>query len=239
VLGLEIHLQMGIRNVTIFGDSQLVINQVKGQYKYGSVLLAPYLMSAQQLLQEFQECILHHIPRKENYEANGMAQAASGYRPIEDEKVKIEALKARTLPSIFTRQLGTEIFSLEVGKEDWRSPIISNLRSPNGCTNNALKLKARRYVLMEEDEFLFKCGADGILLKCISTKEAIQVMAEVHEGICGAHQSEIKMKWLIHRYGYYWPKILKECIKYAHGCEAYKKTWTITQATYCRAKLDY
>jgi hypothetical protein len=96
-------------------------------------------------------------------------------------------LKARTLPSIFTRQLGTEIFTPEVGKEDWRSPIISYLRSLNGCTNNALKLKTKRYGLIEEDECLFKQGADGILLKCISTEEAIQVMAEIHEGICGAH----------------------------------------------------
>jgi hypothetical protein len=72
----------------------------------------------------------------------------------------------------------------------------------------------------EEDECLFKCGADGILLKFISTKESIQVMAKIHEEIFGAHQSRIKMKWLVHRYGYYWPKILKECIEYAHGCEA-------------------
>ena len=64
-------------------------------------------------------------------------------------------------------------------------------------------------MLIEEDECLFKRGADGILLKCISTKEAKQVMAEVYEGIWGAHQSEVKMKWLIHRYGYYWPKVLK------------------------------
>jgi ribonuclease HI len=40
VLGLEILLQMGIKNVTIFGDLQLIINQVKGQYKCESVLLA-------------------------------------------------------------------------------------------------------------------------------------------------------------------------------------------------------
>jgi hypothetical protein len=153
-----------------------------------------------------------------------MTQVASSYRPIEDEKIEIETIKSRTLPSIFTRQLRAEIFTLNVGKKDWRSPIISYLRNPNGCTNNALKLKARRYVLMgEEDECLFKRGADGILLKCISTEESIQVMAEVYEGICGAHQSGIKMKWLIHRYGYYWPKILKECIEYAHGCEVCQK----------------
>ena len=64
VLGLELLLQMGIRNVEIYGDSQLVINQVNGQYKCGSILLAPYLVSAEQLLQEFQECTLHRIPRE-------------------------------------------------------------------------------------------------------------------------------------------------------------------------------
>ena len=77
--------------------------------------------------------------------------------------------------------------------------------------------------MIEEDECLFKCGDDGILLKCISTEEAIQGMAKVHEKICGAHQSGIKMKWLIYRYGYYWPKVLKEYIEYAHGCEACQK----------------
>ena len=50
VVGLELLLQMGIRNVEIFGDSQLVINQVKGQNKYGCILLTPYLVSTQQLL---------------------------------------------------------------------------------------------------------------------------------------------------------------------------------------------
>ena len=42
-------------------------------------------------------------------------------------------------------------------------------------------------MLIEEDECLFKRGVDGLLLKCISTEEEIQVMAEVHEGICGAY----------------------------------------------------
>jgi hypothetical protein len=79
-----------------------------------------------------------------------MVQVASGYRALKDEKIEIEAIKSRTLPSIFTRQLGTEIFTLEVRKENWRSPIISYLRSPSGCTDNALKLKARRYVLWEK-----------------------------------------------------------------------------------------
>lgn len=48
----------------------------------------------------------------------------------------------------------------------------------------------------------------------------MRVMGEVHEGVCRAHQSGIKMRWLIRRYGYYWPRILEDCIRYAKGCQA-------------------
>jgi hypothetical protein len=59
-----------------------------------------------------------------------------------------------------------------------------------------------------------------LLLKCVSKYESLQVLAEVHEGICGAHQSRVKMRWLIHRYGYFWPSVLKDCIEYAQGYES-------------------
>jgi len=33
-------------------------------------------------------------------------------------------------------------------------------------------------------------------------------MGEIHEGVCGAHQSAFKMKWMIRRNGYYWLTIV-------------------------------
>ena len=44
-------------------------------------------------------------------------------------------------------------------------------------------------------------------------------MGEVHEGICGAHQSAYKMKWIIHRTGYFWPTILEDYFEYYKGCQ--------------------
>ena len=41
----------------------------------------------------------------------------------------------------------------------------------------------------------------------------------MHEGVCGAHQAERKVRWLIHRHGYFWPLILKDCIAYIKGCQ--------------------
>jgi hypothetical protein len=44
-------------------------------------------------------------------------------------------------------------------------------------------------------------------------------MGEVHEGICGTHQSAPKMKWLLDRAGFYWPTMMADCFRYYKGCE--------------------
>ncbi|XP_043714605.1 uncharacterized protein LOC122662961 [Telopea speciosissima] len=54
----------------------------------------------------------------------------------------------------------------------------------------------------------------------VSLNEATLVMAEMREGICGAHQAEPKMRWLIRRHGYYRPTMTTDCVKYAKGCWA-------------------
>ena len=40
-----------------------------------------------------------------------------------------------------------------------------------------------------------------------------------HEGICGAHQLTYKMKWVIHKSGYFWPTILEDYFEYYKGCQ--------------------
>jgi hypothetical protein len=48
-------------------------------------------------------------------------------------------------------------------------------------------------------------------------------MSEVHEGICGTHQSVPKMKWLFRRVGFYWPTMIADCFWYYKGCEECQK----------------
>ena len=72
------------------------------------------------------------------------------------------------------------------------------------------------------DDELFKRSQEGLLLKCVNDIEARRIMHEVYEGICGAHKSGPKMRWLIHKYGYYWPTISANCLAYARGCEAFQ-----------------
>jgi len=55
----------------------------------------------------------------------------------------------------------------------------------------------------------------GILLRCLSLKEAQEALREVHDGTYGAHQPGPKLGDRFLRLGYYWPKIISDAIAYA------------------------
>jgi hypothetical protein len=55
--------------------------------------------------------------------------------------------------------------------------------------------------------------------KCLGPDQARVAMGEVHEGICGTHQSAPKMKCLLRRAGFYWPTMMADCFRYYKGCE--------------------
>ena len=43
---------------------------------------------------------------------------------------------------------------------------------------------------------LYYLTVDGVLLRCLDREEAKVLMGEIHEGVCGSHQSAFKMKWI-------------------------------------------
>jgi len=177
-----------------FGDSMLVINQLAGSYECRCEVLIAYYERCVQLLKEFRDFRLEHIPRLHNEEANRLAQHASGYRPI------LEILSA-------------------VSADDSRREIIDYLKYPSKKVVRRVRFQATKYVLLEKE--LYYRTIDGVLLKCLSDDESKSLMGEIHEGVCGAHQSAFKMKWMIQRNGYYWPTILEDCFEYFKGCQKF------------------
>lgn len=84
VIGLEILQELGAKDVLIIGDSQLVIRQLSGEYKCTSFLLAPYYTATMQMIDEFDHLSFCHVPREANWEADELAQVASGVRMSEE-----------------------------------------------------------------------------------------------------------------------------------------------------------
>ena len=107
--------------------------------------------------------------------------------------------------------------SSETSSNDWRVEIADYLRNSSQKVTRKLRYKSAKYVLL--DDQLYYKTVDRVLLKCLNQEEAMVLMGEVHEGICGAHQSAYKMTWIIRRTGYFWPTILEDYFEYYKGCQ--------------------
>jgi hypothetical protein len=70
---------------------------------------------------------------------------------------------------------------------------------------------------------LYRRAVNDVLLKCLGPGDAILAMAEVHEGVCGTHQSAPKMKWVLRRSGFYWPNMIADYFKYYKGYQVCQK----------------
>jgi hypothetical protein len=106
----------------------------------------------------------------------------------------------------------------EADANDWRTPIINYLRNPSVRTDRNVWCTTFKYVLMSDE--LYRRTVNDVLLKCLGLGDA---MAEVHEEICGTHQSTPKIKSLLRRSGFYWPNMIVDCFKYYKGCQVRQK----------------
>ncbi|XP_050218777.1 uncharacterized protein LOC126669364 [Mercurialis annua] len=219
IFGFEILAELGAKAISVKGDSLLVIKQVTGEFKCESELLVRYCNKAKHLIEGFQDTRIEYTERADNGVANDLAQHGSGYK-VNQEFDAIE----RETPNLHTGGITIDerqfsVYQLDV-TQDWRDELLKWFEKPD-ATNRRLRTLALSYVVLAGE--LYKKGFEGLLFRCIGPKEAMLAMAEVHEGIAGAHQAGPRMRWLIHKYGFYWPKMEQDCIRYAKGCEACQK----------------
>jgi hypothetical protein len=86
--------------------------------------------------------------------------------------------------------------TMTANPDDWRTSPISYLENPGHIVDRKVQRQALKYVMLGNT--LYCRTIDGLLLKCLGLDQSKIAMEEVHEGICGTHQSAHKMNWLLH-----------------------------------------
>jgi ribonuclease HI len=363
--GLEFLRDLGARDVDVFGDSNLIVQQIRGDSQCLDRVINYYRDKFLDIINLFDTFSIKHIPREENSRVNRLAQQASGYivsqgvfwvasvslvehryalrskgKPIlEDsdrlrDKEKPILGKAKRLPGNMDQLLGkTELKSgraesepgqteLSSGKEkpvlrnanqlwgnedrlsgkafletepssgkaepglsygcglweelelisgeedneesitkksesenvgspideekmepmkeydsvkggdmirtDWRPPLLKCIRDQGKTMDKKVKQQVLKFTLIDDE--LYQRTNDDMLLKCLGEEQAKVAVREVHDKICGAHQSAYKMNWLLRRAGFYWPTMMVDCVKYEKGCEAWQRFRNIQSA---------
>jgi ribonuclease HI len=77
--GLEYLRDLGARDVEVFGDSNLVMQQIRGEIQCLDGVVNTYRDRCLDIAKLFDMFSIKHIPREENSKANRLAQQASGY----------------------------------------------------------------------------------------------------------------------------------------------------------------
>jgi ribonuclease HI len=84
IFGLNTALSLGVRQLLVKGDSQLIIKQVKGECCCNDPQLVVYLLHVRKLEKDLEVLDLHHIPRAENAIADDLSTKASTWAPVPD-----------------------------------------------------------------------------------------------------------------------------------------------------------
>lgn len=210
LLGLTHLEQMGIKDVDIFGDSLLVVQQVEGEFQCLDGLLRSYLDRCLNIIKLLDTFTITHISRDKNGRANLLAQQASGYK-IERGIYFVQDISIQGgIFSVNGNGSGHGVQKVEhLGALDWRMPLIECLQDPSSTKDRKVRWQVLKYTLIDNE--LYRRTIDGLLLKCLDEEQSRVAMGEVHEGMCGTHQSAHKMRWMLKRAGFYWPTMLEDC----------------------------
>jgi len=110
------------------------------------------------------------------------------------------------------------IISISVGEPlddlEWFRDITFYLRSRqfhvtmSSKERRTLNMKLNKYVLIAN--ILFRRNFDSILLTCVDENQALALIKEFHEGICGGHFAPTATAHKIIRVGFNWSSIFKD-----------------------------
>jgi hypothetical protein len=139
----------------------------------------------------------------------------------EPNSEKLDALKSETRGSDIFSSSDNLSETVTTEPDDGRTPLIHYLENLGHIADRKVWRQALKYVVLDND--LYRRTIDGLLLKCLSSEQSKIVMGEVHEGICGTHQSAHKMKSLLHHVNFYWTTMLNNCFRYYKSYESCQK----------------
>ena len=213
--GLRLVRALGAKDLLVFSDFQLVVNQVNCNYTARDFNMIAYLDRVNELLRDF-NCEVKQIPREQNTRADALAQLA-----FSPEKDLLRSVPVVIIPEpSIIKYEEKEVATID-HRSSWMDPIMGYLM--NGTLpedkneSKKVRYRATRYVIM--DNQLYKRGYSFPLLKCLTPEDADNVLREIHEGICGNHSGRRALAYKAMRQGYFWPTMQRDALELAKKCD--------------------
>lgn len=109
-------IELGVQQLYIKGDSQLVVNQVKGAYQVKDPQFSKYVEIVHRLMAAIKEVRIEHVPRGQNERADVLATLASIGR-LRNYQIVIQETLSHPSKDTFSRLIffeKTTIFTINL-----------------------------------------------------------------------------------------------------------------------------
>ncbi|XP_050229324.1 uncharacterized protein LOC126678470 [Mercurialis annua] len=218
ITGLQLCEELNISEAQIYSDSQLVVNQVSGNFEVKEATLKKYAKQAKAFFaNNGRSWSLQQIPRAMNGRSDELAKWAATNNHDSMRNIPHEIKRQ---PSFQGEIEEGEMLIVEEEKENWMTPLTAYLA--DGTLPEDRK-EAKRIVVLSSkfgiySGQLYKRSFTYPWLKCVNKREGEYIMKELHEGTCGAHDgaSTLVRKALLQ--GYYWPSMKEQATTLVRGC---------------------
>ncbi|XP_040948695.1 uncharacterized protein [Gossypium hirsutum] len=165
IMGIRIAKECKIKVLKVYGDSALVIYQLKGGWEIRDLKLINYRKLILELIDEFDDITFSYLPLDENQMADTLATLAF--------MIKVNKLEDMKPIQMSIYETLAHCYSIEEEEKDdhpWYQDILQYVKNheyPDQATKNdkrTLRRLATNYVL--DGEILYKKGKDRVLLRC-------------------------------------------------------------------------
>uniref|UniRef100_A0A2N9I521 Uncharacterized protein n=1 Tax=Fagus sylvatica TaxID=28930 RepID=A0A2N9I521_FAGSY len=188
--GLRAAKRLGADPLTIHYDSQLIVNQLTGEYMAKDERMVAYLDLAKNLLKGFHEFNIERVGREHNGHADSLAGLASSVAPN------------------FRRTI-----TVELGWISILDYLSKDILPANQKEAAKIRKTATRYWVSRKGK-LYKKSYTGPYLLCVHPDLIPNLLYEIHEGVCGGHTGRRSLAHRAIGQGYWWPYIQKDAAQY-------------------------
>jgi ribonuclease HI len=138
IFGLSAALSLGVRQLLVKGDSQLIIKQARGECSCNEPRLAAYLLHVKKLEKDFATLELQHVPRADNSAADDLSQRASTRAPVPEGAFERRLLRPTAQPAELGEggETGTSKPTVPVASQDPPKAVCALGASPTPQHHN-------------------------------------------------------------------------------------------------------
>jgi ribonuclease HI len=209
--GLRLAISLGIKQLLVYGDSLLVIQQVNKEWDCNKEMMDAYVQEVRKLEKNFRPGG-SSVLQEHNVGADILSKLGSTRAQV-PAGVFVQELRQPSIkssPHVTTdsgpQQPDREVMMLG---EDWREAYIDFIRDqrlPVGMdarSTEAARVMRRSKGFILVDSKLYRRGArSGVLMKCVMKEDGYDIPREIHEGVCGNHTASRTLVGKSYRAGF-------------------------------------